>query len=148
MTSFIIGVLAIAIVGFILTRKGRDQRVRNHQTARWLMIAGVIPLVLQVAVFLVFGIGEMASGDISGAGHLLPVVTNILLALLAWRRPVESGVALVLVGVLSGVTVRGTPALLILVVPAIVSGLLFLIAEWVARGEATPEGQYKSSSLM
>jgi hypothetical protein len=144
MTSFIISVVAIAIVGFILLRKGRDQRVRNHPTARWLMIAGLIPLGLQVAVLLLFGLGEMMSGDLSGAGHLLPVVTTLVLALLAWRRPVEGGVALVLVGILSGVTVRGAPAFWILVFPAVVSGVLFLIAAQVARSEAIPEGQQGS----
>ena len=144
MASFIIGVFAIVIVGFILLRKGRDQRVRNHLTARWLMVAGFILLGLQVGVFLLFGFGEMASGDFSGAGHLLPAVSTLLLALLAWRRPLEGGVALVLLGILSRVGVSGTPALLILVAPPLVSGLLFLFAGWVARNDATPENQQVS----
>ena len=144
MGSTFVSVLAIAILGFILLRKGRDQRVQDHPWARWLMVAALIPLGLQVAIYLFFGFGEMASGDLSGAGHLLPVVTTVLLALLAWRRPVEGGVALVLMGILSRVTVSGIPALFIVVIPPVISGLLFLLAGWVARSEATPEGQQGS----
>jgi hypothetical protein len=108
------------------------------------MIAGLILLGLQVGVFLLFGIGEMASGDLSGAGHLLPAVATVVLAVLAWRRPVEGGVALVLIGVLARVGVSDITALLILAAPPIVSGLLFLLAGWIARGEVTPEEQQGS----
>jgi hypothetical protein len=48
---------------------------------------------LQVAIFLLFGVGEMAAA-ISGAGHLLQVAVAALLGILAWMRPLEGGVAL------------------------------------------------------
>ena len=139
MTSIFVNILAIAIVGFVLFRKGGDQRVWNQPTARRLMIAGLILLGMQVAIFLLFGLGEMASGDISGAGHLLPVVGTLALALLSWRRPIEGGAALFVVGVVANADVYDTTARLIMAAPQIVSGLLFLLAGWIAQGGASPE---------
>ena len=139
MTSILVNVLAIAFVGFVLLRKGRDRRVRNQPTVRRLMIAGLIPLGLQVAIFLLFGLGEMASGDLSGAGHLLPVVATLVLALLSWKRPFEGGAALLVVGVVTRADVSDATAMLIMVAPQIVSGLLFLLAGWTAKGGMTTE---------
>ena len=139
MTSILVNALAIVIVGFVLVRQGRDQRAREHPTARRLMIAALIPLGLQVGIYLLFGLGEMASGDVSGAGHLLPAVGTLALALLSWRRPIEGGAALLVVGIVSRADVSDATALLIMGAPQIVSGLLFLLAGWIAQRGTTPE---------
>jgi len=139
MTSILVNALAIVIVGFVLVRQGRDQRAREHPTARRLMIAALIPLGLQVGIYLLFGLGEMASGDVSGAGHLLPAVGTLALALLSWRRPIEGGAALLVVGIVSRADVSDATALLIMAAPQIVSGLLFLLAGWIAQRGTTPE---------
>ena len=134
-------IVVIAAVGFLVLRGGRDRRVGSVRSAHWLRIAGLLPLGLQVAFFLLFGVGEMAGGDLSGAGHLLQVAVAVLLGILAWLKPLEGGAALFILGfVFSMVTamsapedVAMSPAILILAAPLIVSGVLFFIAGMLAR---------------
>ncbi len=140
MTSIFVSILAIAIVGFVLFRKGGDQRVHEHRTASRLMIVGLIPLGLQIAIFMLFGLGEMASGELSGAGHLLPAVATLVLMLLSWKRPIEGGAALFVIGAVTTTDFSDTTALLIMAAPQIFSGLMFLLAGWIAQGGASPEG--------
>lgn len=155
---FLANIVAIAAVGFLVLRRGRDQRAGGIRSAHWLRIAGLIPLGLQVLIYLVFGIGEMTSGDLGGAGHLLQVAVTALLGMLAWMRPLEGGIALFVCGALSviglivalvpsGPLPEGavlSPALMITAVPQIVSGVLFFIARLLARRATTPEaGQGK-----
>lgn len=140
MTSIFVNILAIAIVGFVLIRKGQEQRVWDQPTASRLMIVGLIPLVLQIAIFLLFGLGEMASGELSGAGHLLPAVATLVLMLLSWKRPIEGGAALFVIGAVTTTDVSEATALLIMAAPQIFSGLMFLLAGWIAQGGASPEG--------
>ncbi len=140
MTSIFVNILAIAIVGFVLIRKGQEQRVWDQPTASRLMIVGLIPLVLQIAIFLLFGLGEMASGELSGAGHLLPAVATLVLMLLSWKRPIEGGAALFVIGAVTTTDFSDTTALLIMAAPQIFSGLMFLLAGWIVQGGASPEG--------
>ncbi len=51
------------------------------QSGKGLKIAALILLGLATAVLLLFGIGEMAGGDWSGIGHLIPAA---LIGLLTW----------------------------------------------------------------
>ena len=145
-------IVAIAAVGFLVLRRGRDQRAGSIRSAHWLRIAGLIPLGLQVAIFLLFGIGEMASGDPSGAGHLLQVAVTALLGILAWMRPLEAGAALFggaalfivgfIVGVVTSIPLPEStvisPAIMIMAAPQIVSGVLFFIAGMLARSATMP----------
>lgn len=140
MTSIFVNILAIAIVGFVLIRKGQEQRVWDQPTASRLMIVGLIPLGLQIAIFMLFGLGEMASGELSGAGHLLPAVATLVLMLLSWKRPIEGGAALFVIGAVTTTDVSEATALLIMAAPQIFSGLMFLLAGWIAQGGASPEG--------
>jgi len=151
MILFVADIVAIAAVGFLVLRRGRDQRAGSIRSAHWLRIAGLIPLGLQVAVFLLFGIGEMASGDLSGAGHLLQVAVTALLGILTWMRPLEGGIAffgggtLFIVSFIIGVVTSSTfpeytaisPAIMIMAAPQIVSGALFFIAGMLARSATT-----------
>ena len=133
-------------------RRGRDQRAGSIRSAHWLRIVGLIPLGLQVAIFLLFGIGEMASGDLSGAGHLLQVAVTALLGILAWMRPLEGGAAifglaaLFIVGFIVAVvtsiplpeSTAISPGIMIMAAPQIVSGALFFIAGMLAQSATTP----------
>jgi len=152
MIRFLANIVAIATMGLLVLRRGRDQRAGSIRPAHWLRLAGLIPLGLQVAIFLLFGIGEMASGDLSGAGHLLQVAVTALLGMLAWMRPLEGGAALFgvaalfivnsIVGVVTSMPLPEStaisPAIMIMAAPQIVSGALFFIAGMLARNAITP----------
>ena len=152
MILFLANIVAIAAVGFLVLRRGRDQRAGSIRSAHWLRIAGLIPLGLQVAIFLLFGMGEMASGDLSGAGHLLQVAVTALLGILAWMRPLEGGAALFgggalfmvgfIVSVVTSIALPEStvisPAIMIMAAPQIVSGVLFFIAGMLAWSATTP----------
>jgi hypothetical protein len=145
-------IVAIAAVGFLVLRRGRDQRVGSIRSAHWLRIAGLIPLGLQVLIYLVFGIGETAAGELGGAMHLLEAIVVALLGMLAWMRPLEGGIALFVCGALSAIgfivvlVASGplpedaviSPTVIITAVPQIVSGVLFFIAGMLARNAITP----------
>lgn len=82
-------------------------------------------LSIPIGFLLVFGILELAAGDIVGLGHLLLAVPLIAVALLVARRPVVAGriltgggllVALVYLGL---VVDRDAPAALVLLVTAV-----------------------------
>lgn len=145
-------IVAIAVMGFLVLRRGPDRHTASIRPARWLRGAGSIPLGLQVAIYLLFGIGEMLSGDLSGAGHLLPAAATTLLGILAWLRPLEGGIALLggaalfigvfIAGVASAIGPESaaiSPALLITAAPQLVSGTLFFIAGMLSRRSIAPE---------
>jgi hypothetical protein len=142
MILFLANIVAVAAMGFFVLRRGRDQRVGSIGSAHWLRIAALIPLGLQVAIFLLFGVGEMVAGDLSGAGHLLQVVVTVLPGILAWMRPLEGGVALFIVGVVISISLPESavmsPAIVIMAAPQVVSGALFFIAGMLARRATTP----------
>ena len=151
MILILANIVASAAVGFLVLRRGRDQRAGRIRSVHWLRIAGLIPLGLQVLIYLVFGIGEMASGELGGAMHLLEAIIIALLGMLAWMRPLEGGIALFVCGALSAVgfivalvasgplpedAVIG-PSVIITAVPQIVSGVLFFTAGMLGKSAAT-----------
>jgi hypothetical protein len=148
MILFLINIVVIVALGFLVWRRGRDRRVGTIKSAHWLRIAGLVPLFLQVAIFLLFGIGEMASGDLSGAGHLLQVAATVLLGLLAWMRPLEAGVALIagaalfIAGMVTSINLSEStvisPAIMIMAAPQMISGVLFFIAGMLTRSAPPP----------
>ncbi len=148
MILFLINIVVIVALGFLVWRRGRDRRVGTIKSAHWLRIAGLVPLFLQVAIFLLFGIGEMASGDLSGAGHLLQVAATVLLGLLAWMRPLEAGVALFagavlfIAGMVTSINLSEStvisPAIMIMAAPQMISGVLFFIAGMLTRSAPPP----------
>jgi len=66
MVAALLSLVAIVAVGLVLVLRGPATYAGKSRTARWLAVAALVPLGLQVAVYLLFGIGEMASGDWSG----------------------------------------------------------------------------------
>lgn len=132
--------IAILVLGMITFR--RDQVIVSNQQAKWLLRAALVLMGLYAILWLFFGIGEMTSGDWSGAIHLVPAIMVVALMFLAWRRPMEGGVVLVILGVLAflyyGVATMqgGRPfqvTSLIGGVPYLVCGFLFLAAIALAR---------------
>ena len=150
--NLIANILAVVVVGFLVLRYGRDRHAGHGKAVRWLRIAGLNPLSFQILVYLIFGIGEMASGEMGGAMHLLEAIVVVLLGVLAWSRPLEGGIALLVCGALSAIDfvvarVTSGPlpggavvsaSFLILASPMILSSVLFLIAGLLSRRAVTP----------
>ena len=135
----LINIIAIVVVGVVAVLRGRDQRVGRIGWVRGLLIVGLIPLGLQAVIFLLFGAAEIASGDLSGAGHLVSLAATVLLAVLAWKRPIEGGIALLIVGI----AISAQLSDMIMAAPQIVSGGLFLvggIAAWRATTVEADKG--------
>jgi hypothetical protein len=113
-------------------------------SAKQLKVAGLIPLLIPIALLLLFTIAETVGGDLSGLGHLIMLAPLVALAVFAWKKPDLGGKIIVVIGVL--LTIIGlAPAVLfrvvsseegmgigamigtglIVYVPIIISGLLF-----------------------
>lgn len=147
MLQFLSNILPIVVLGIIVWRRGRDPHAGATPSTQWLRIAGLVPLALQTAFYLFFGFGEMLSGDLSGAAHLLPAVVVVLFAFLAWRRPLEGGIALLAAALLFVIPLlpgavagseegMGSPALLLVAAPQLLAGALFLAAGFLSRRPA------------
>ena len=134
-----VNILAILASILLLIFRRKSTRPPITTAVRALLMAGLVPLVLQVAIYLLFGIGEMASGDLSGAGHLLPAVATALLAVLSWKQPLEGACALFIVGIVTCIEIPQTVAIVIMATPQFISGFLFLLAGWTLRGMKPPE---------
>ena len=116
-------------------------------SAKQLKVAGLIPLLIPIAILLLFTIAETVGGDISGLGHLIQLAPLVILAIFAWKKPDLGGKILVVIAVLLAI-IGGAPMflfratseegmgigalistmlfMLLLFVPPIISGLLFI----------------------
>jgi len=96
----------------------------------------LVLLGLGIAFYLMFGVGELAGGDVSGVQHFIPVAILTALAVVAWHRPRAAGIALLALTVPLGavyiavLVVRDLPPTwaLIIVAPPLVTGYLLLRA--------------------
>ncbi|MBN1920700.1 MAG: hypothetical protein JW892_05610 [Anaerolineae bacterium] len=146
MTFFIANIAAIVVLFIIVLRRGPDLRIQTNRSAQRLRIAACVFLAIPLAIFLIFGIAEMVGGDINGVMHLVEALVVVLVGILAWKRPFEAGIILCL----SSLALTGfflsillpNPAhegpinfysLLIVVLPTLITGSLFLSAGIVAR---------------
>jgi len=138
----ILTVVAIVVLAVIVFRRGADKVVVSNKHAKWVLRSALILMGIYAIFWLIFGIGEMISGDLSGVIHLIPAIMIVALMLLALRRPMEGGVVLAVLGVLASVyyfaaIARGwafkVQAALVGGVPYFVFGLLFLAAVALAR---------------
>jgi hypothetical protein len=113
------------------------------KTVHSLKIVAMFPLAFLVLVSLLFGVGEMLGGDISDAGHLIPVVFVGLVIWLCWKRPLWGGILLLLGAAISWLKFRRVflsdntavwvSPLVIMILPLVFSGFLLLTAEWMGR---------------
>jgi len=113
-------------------------------SAKQLKVAGLILLLIPIALLLMLTVGETVGGDISGLGHLIQLAPLVILAIFAWKKPDLGGKILVVIAVLLAiiglapvVLLRAVGregmgigaligAMLLLFVPPIISGLLFI----------------------
>ncbi len=119
-----------------------------------LKFVALIPLGLMTLVLLLFGIGEMAGGDWSGAGHFIPVLFVVLVIALGWRRPLWGG-GLFLVGAVLN-SLRYLPAMLgrqnntaplfIMILPLALSGGLLLWAGFMERKATRDSAEHQPES--
>ena len=109
--------------------------------AMGLKITALVLMGLVAAFFAFMGIGEMLSGDLSGVGHLPPVIIIGFLMWLGWKRPLASGIVLTILGIASGTYFysimvrpqdRPTGALT-MGSPFLLFGLIFLTAAFLER---------------
>jgi hypothetical protein len=100
---------------------------------RW---AALLVVGLAVAFWLFMGIGEMASGDLSGASHLVPAVLVAGVSFLAWKSPLVGGLVLVALGVVASIFffTPGRPGILAITGgPFLLGGLLFVAVAALTR---------------
>lgn len=136
----IVYALAVLVMIYISVKKGSDRSViRNNASAALSWVALTI-LTLYGALWLVFGVGEITGGDLSGMSHLIPAVLIYILIYLCWRRPFEGGITLIISALISGI--RELPGylagedlsfVLIEILPPVLAGLMLVIAHLLAR---------------
>ena len=147
-------VVAAAAFWLVLVRRSRLRHAsssadRQPERARLAKIAALLLVGLGVGFFLIFAIGEIAGGEISGIQHLPPAALLGVLLWLGWKRPRTAGLIVLfafalpltvafVVGVATDDTRTGEMSLAVLIpfVPVLI-GLLLL---WAARGERRRDG--------
>jgi hypothetical protein len=116
----------------------------SRLSAKRLKVAGLIPLLIPIALLFLFTVAETVGGDISGLGHLIQAAPLIILAIFAWKKPALAGKILVAIAVLLAIStlahavivgvmgmegmgiVAQISVVLLFFVPAIISGLLLI----------------------
>jgi len=109
---------------------------------RRMKIAALVLLALGVAFYLMFAVGEMAGGEISGFQHLLPAAVLGALLWLGWKRPRMAGIVLLALAVPLGaayiavLVIRDLPLswAVWIVLPPLLTGLLLVRAGRHERG--------------
>ena len=104
-------------------------------------LAAEIILTLTVFFWLITSIFGMISGVPREVNNLIIMVAVAVLAYLAWKRPLLGGLTLCGMGVLLAIyffllpTDLRTilPQLLLMCVPMVVAGLIFIEADWVTK---------------
>lgn len=64
---------------------------------------GIGLLLIPLAFFLTFAIGEVLSGDMSGLSHLLQATPLVILIVLASKKPLIGGVLLLILSLILGI---------------------------------------------
>jgi len=72
----------------------RGPPVLRGASPRQMKLVASALLLLPLAVLLLFAIGEMSSGELNGAQHLVEVGLLLLLVAAAWRYPLPVGIVL------------------------------------------------------
>ncbi len=137
MVYAIILILGLVILLVIVSRRHPYPIASLSGWAKWLFYIALVLIGIYTAFWMIFGIGEMAGGDLSGASHLLPAAALALMIWAAWRRPFETGVCLIVLSLLASgffvVTSRGgwnntVQAVVLGGLPFLLPGVLLLLA--------------------
>lgn len=138
---------AVLVVLVALVRENRRPHAPSSEgrrtNASQTKVAALVLLGLGVAFYLMFAVGELAGGEISGLQHLLPAALLGALLWLGWKRPRTAGIVLLALAVplgaayLAVLIVRDLPLpwALWIALPPILSGWLLLRA---GRSEHRP----------
>ena len=134
----------IAGLAFIVLTKAPDEAVHAGTWARRILRDTLILMGGGIAFWLLITIGEAADGDMTSVFHLVPMAMIAILLVLAWRLPLDVGVAAVIFGVIAlGYAYRMVTdavsqfqAVLFIGVPLLVSGVLLTAVGAVARRAA------------
>jgi len=110
--------------------------MQKNPLSFWFGWFALVPAGFFTGLWLLFSMGEVRGGDLSGILHLIPALLIIVLVVAAWKWPRTGGIALLLAGTvilaylltsiqnpesrLPGALLTGGPFLL--------SGVLFLLA--------------------
>jgi hypothetical protein len=147
MYLIIIYALAVTVMVYFSVKKGPDRSVIRKSSSAALFWIALTILTLYGALWLVFGVGEISAGDMSGLSHLIPAFLIYTLIYLCWRRPFEGGITLIAAGIIFGLReipgwLAGNNSIFILIgiLPPILAGLLLIIAHLLAR--CPKGGQY------
>lgn len=105
-----------------------------HARARRMKIAAMVLLGLGIAFYLMFALGETASGDVGGVAHLLPALLLGALMYVAWKRPLPAGIALLVLSVPLGVLYAYLAIGGVGVTTGIAWSLQIVLPAWVAAG--------------
>lgn len=128
-----INLAALAALAWEVRRRGPDDRGAADRLGMLLKMAAMLLLSMQAGVMAMFGFGEILGGDPSGAGHLVTLAFVAAMALLAWRRPLEGGVALLVIAAANTVLFHAPVAFGIMVAPHGLAGAGLLLAGWRGR---------------
>ena len=71
---------------------------RTNSDANFLRIAALALLAIPTAILLLFAIGEVVGGDVSGLQHVPEAALLLGLMFFAWRHPLGTGIALLAIG--------------------------------------------------
>ncbi len=124
-------IVTVALLGLIVLRKGRDRFIGRSRLANWLMIVGLVALGLQGTINLIFVMGEVTNGGMGDATHLVSVAVTVILGVLVWRRPLEGGMGVLILGVLRLIVYR--PVMLMMNWPLALCGLFILVSAVLGR---------------
>ena len=121
----------------------------THQIAKRIRLVALGLVAVTVGMLLIFTIGEVAGGDISGLQHLLQAVPLVIVAWLAWRHPLWGGITLITVSlVLAGLYFVlfevGSLAVVAVVLAAVclppfLAGVLFVVVDQQPKQNGTDQ---------
>ena len=99
---FTTAVIAAALFWLALLHRSRLQYAsgsedRRAENARLAKIAALLLTGLGLGFFLLFAVGELVGGEISGVQHLPPAALLGALLWLGWKRPRTAGIIMLLV---------------------------------------------------
>jgi hypothetical protein len=113
------------------------------KNVKGLKILALIPSGIALAILLLFTVGESASGDWSGLGHLIQAIPIAFLMWLGWKRPLWGGILFLLLAFLALLSFSDAlqsrdwlAPFLIIIAPLLLSGLLFLGASQIKQKPA------------
>jgi hypothetical protein len=86
-------------------------------------LTALVLLGLGIVFYLMFAVGEMAGGDVSGIEHVPPAVILAVLFWAAWKHPLMAGIVLLALAV---------PLAIAYVVVLVVNDLPLTWALWIA----------------